>query len=272
MNDGIYLYPRLDQFAASIELESQMLHTPVDLLDRGNISHANAAPSATGGIPVPADLLLELQRLLREVAKDFNFPEPLNMARQQEFDRICGTLLFQKMRIVTGDAAEEGVWSFLSLVVVPEIAPWRFPSRHPNRLLGKSRNTFRRLWWRAWSLGPDLTEPPQGTFALNEDDYFQIMERTKLSGDRRTAQAIKQHMWTFDLQATADEKQSTRNHVLREVIKRLRAAKSHIAFHALSDDQLASLIDECTHASRIALGIAVHNAFEVSEVGSSAST
>lgn len=255
VNDGIYLYPRLDPLAAAIEVEAQSSYAHADLRDRGNISHASAAPSATGGIPIPANLLLELQTLLREVAEEFKSPAPLNMLRQQEFDRVCGTLLYQKMRIVTGDAAEEGVWSFISLVLVPEIAPWRFPNRHPSRLLGKPRNTFRRLWWRAWSLGPDLTEAPPGSFPLNEDDYFQIMERTKLSGDRRTAQAIKRHMWRFDAPSAAEDKQATRNAVLREVIKRLRAAKSHIAFLALDDQQLASLIEECTHASFDALGI-----------------
>lgn len=92
-----------------------------------------------------------------------------------------------------------------------------------------------------------------------------------MSGDRRAAQAIKRNMWKFCDEAMENEKQFTRNDVLREVIKRLRAAKSHIAFHALNDDQLVSLIDECTRASRLALGVRGNEAAKVYEMESSAS-
>ncbi|WOC62056.1 hypothetical protein RI444_05285 [Paenarthrobacter sp. AT5] len=255
MDEGIYLYPRLDSAAALRELDDQASQALSVLRMRTDTSHIHAAASATGGIPVPSALLEDLQTILREVADEFKFPKPLNLERQQEFDRICGTVLHNKMRVVPGDAAEEGIWSFVSLVLVPEIAPWRFPSRHPDRILGKPRNTFRRLWWRAWSLGPDLTVVPTGSLPLNEDDYFQIMERTSISGDKRTARELQARIWKYNPTLTGVEKGATRNDLLRELIKRIRAQKSHIAFHALDDDQLSLLIDDCLSSSAAILGV-----------------
>ena len=153
------------------------------------------------------------------------------------------------MGVVTADAAEEGVWSFLSLVLTPEIGPWRFPDRAEDRLLGRPRNVFRRLWWRAWALGPDLDVAPEGCSPLGEDEFVQIMERPSLGGNQRTARALRDALWRAECGGST----VGRSELMRQVTRRLRAVRSHVALDVLSGQQLSNLLDDLTSSSHRAL-------------------
>jgi hypothetical protein len=137
------------------------------------------------------------------------------------------------------------VWSFLTLVVCPEIGPWRFPGRTEERLLGEPRNVLRRLWWRAWTLGPNLSEAPEGCEPLGEDEFVQVMERPSLGGNRRTARALQFALW----RAEAAGLRMPRSELMRQLARRARAAKSHIQFDALSDEELGALLDRIVDQS-----------------------
>ena len=137
---------------------------------------------------------------------------------------------------------KKGVWSFLTVVVVPEIGPWRFPGRSEERLIGRPRNVLRRTWWRAWALGPDLDDAPDGCTPLGEDESVQIMERPSLGGNRRTARALQAALWRAEQSGLP----AARSEVMRELARRLRAAKSHISLDALDADELSDLLDRLT--------------------------
>jgi Family of unknown function (DUF6339) len=237
--DSVLLYPHLDPHRSRQLFEQQQALTLTELREGASTHHPEAACSPTGGVPVREDKLAELQTTLRSLCDDFGFPEPIKTSKQGEFDRICGTLLRRDMGIVPADAAQEGVWSFLSIILVPELAPWRFQARHENRLLGKRRNALRRLWWRAHVLGPDLTSVPQGCSPLNEDEFVQIMERTTIAKNRRLAQQVMHSLWRVELEGF----KGNRADLLREVIKLVRAERSHIAMDALSEEKLAAYLD-----------------------------
>jgi hypothetical protein len=153
------------------------------------------------------------------------------------------------MGIVTADAADEGVWSFLTLVLVPEIGPWRFPDRAEHRILGKPRNVLRRTWWRAWAFGSDLDWAPEGCTPLGEDEFVQIMERPSLGGNKRTARAIRDAVW----RAEAGGLDVARSELMREITRRFRAVRSHRAVDALTDVDLHELLNELTEESNKAL-------------------
>lgn len=235
----IYLYPRLPRSSARTIMAR---HAPLGLNDlraAASLSSPQAAPSATGGTPVPAHVLTEVQNGIRQIADQFGYPEPLSLAAQQALDHACGTFLLQSMNIVPADAAEEGVWSFLSLVVLPEFAPWRFPSRTEERLIGRPRNALRRLWWRAWALGPDLSWAPDGCTPLTEDESVQLMERPTVSGNRRTVKAVQHALWRAEKAGIA----LSRTDLVRLLIPRVRAARSNICLDALTDEGLDELLD-----------------------------
>lgn len=236
----IYLYPRLSRSSARIILAT---HVPLGLNDlRGTaaLSSPQAAPSPTGGTPVPEHILATVQNGIRQISDQFGYPAMLTLAAQQALDHACGTFLLQSMGIVPADAAEEGVWSFLSMVVLPEFAPWRFPSRTEERLIGRPRNALRRLWWRAWALGPDLSWAPEGCTPLMEDESVQIMERTTVSRNQRTAKAVQNALWRAEKAGIS----LNRPDLVRLLIPRVRAARSNICLDALSDENFDELLDE----------------------------
>lgn len=146
---GHLIYPRLDASSGRALVAERFGLSLSELHDLGTTGHPDAAPAPTGGHPVESARLLDVQTAIRAVAEAAGYPSRLRRGSEQAFDRPCGTAIFDSMEIVTADAADEGVWTFLTLVLVPEIGPWRFPDQDENRMLGKPRNVLRRLWWRA---------------------------------------------------------------------------------------------------------------------------
>ncbi len=192
-----------------------------------------------------ADHLAKIQESVRRVADEAGFPDALSHGSEQAFDRPCGSVLYRTMDIVPADAAEDGVWTFLSVVVLPEIGPWRFPSRAEDRLLGRPRNALRRLWWRAWAFGENLDEAPDGCGPLGEDEFVQVMERPSLGGNQRTARAIRDALWRAEQAGLS----VPRSELMRELTRRLRAERSHRALDVLNDAELTSLLDSIAATS-----------------------
>lgn len=241
---GTWIYPRLDPSTARKVLFERRGMDLSELAGLGALSHAEAAPAPTGGHPVVERTLGAVQEAVRDVASAAGYPDPLR-GRTQTFDRPCGRELFKTMGIVTADAADEGVWSFVTLVVVPEIGPWRFPDMADDRMLGRPRNVLRRLWWRAWALGESLDEAPHGCAPLGEDESVQIMERPSLGGNQRTARALRDALW----RAEAGGLTIARSEVMRQLARRLRAERSHLALDVLTDEALAEVIDDLAQIS-----------------------
>lgn len=238
--EAIYIYPRLPRTAAHKVIAELTGASPQDLAAYGTLSHPSAAPAAVGGSPIPKHELGRIQEGIREIMYQYGFPAQLGLVDRQNLDRSLGTYLYKNMNIVPGDAAEEGVWSFLSLIVVPELGPWRFPDRAESRLVGKPRNVLRRLWWRAWALGPDLTSAPSGCSPLSEDEYVQIMERSRLSGNRRAARAVQAAVWRADADGILT---MPRTDLMRGLVQRVLATRSHIVLDVLTDDEIVELTD-----------------------------
>lgn len=242
---GRFLFPRLPiEIAKGLAADVSTRSLPA-LRSEAAVSHLHAAPNAVGGLVAPEKHIRAVTHVVRELADDFNFPAPMSQVRQAEFDRLCGTLLLREMQIITADAGVRDVWSFMTLVALPEIGVWRFPNTPAERLLGGTRNTLQRLWWRAWSLGPDLTQLPDSSVALGEDDYVQIMERPTISGNRRIAQSLQKAIW---MTSVKDEPFS-RSELVREFTKMLRARRSHLSFDSLNDEALNELVAEICAAT-----------------------
>lgn len=236
MSPGSLLYPRLRSDAAAQLLQEEATLGLEELRRLSRLEHPDAAPAPTGGRPVSRPEIEAVRAAIRDTAGWAGYPSPLR-GSEREFDEKCGAVLFETMGIVTADAADVGVWSFLSLVVLPEIGPWRYPGRHPERLTGGPRNVLRMLWWRAWALGPE-TSPPAGCEPLGEDEYVAIMERS-LGGNPRIARGLRDALWRCERMKPG----FARSEIMRRMALRLRAARSHTCLDALSDLQLESLLD-----------------------------
>jgi hypothetical protein len=241
MSSATLLYPRLNRAVAQRILNERSNFPLEKLREMGSLDHPDAAPSATGGRPVTTEKLRDIQSAIRQIANEAGYPKAI-AGSTQTFDRPCGSALYRLMEIVPADAAEEGVWSFMTVVLVPEIGPWRFPRQSDDRILGRPRNVLRRLWWRAWALGPDLETAPVGCEPLGEDESVQIMERPSLGGNRRSARALQTALWSAEVTGLT----VPRSELMRQLARRLRATKSHISLDALDDQSLAVLLKRLT--------------------------
>ncbi|WP_007024503.1 hypothetical protein [Saccharomonospora iraqiensis] len=242
-------YPRLNENAAR-DLLSEL--TPLDVEElkrRSDTTHPQSDWYPTASHRVTAGRLADLRESIRSIAEDYGYPHAMGIrsAKYRLFDQRVSVELLDRMDIVPADAAHEGVWSFLSLVLLPDVSLWRFPNRQEKddyeRILGKPRNVFRRLWWRSYILGTTAGE------GLLEDEAVAILERPSIGGDPRLAAEIaRQHLKTI-----GNDKRLSRTELLREAAKRVRRRNAVVTFPALTDTGLSATISEIFEESASAL-------------------
>lgn len=245
---GLY-YPRLPEaVAAGLMMEMTGL-THDDLIERSAVEHRASSFYPTRTAEVGPERLRDLQSSVRELASECGYPASGGKGSPalREFDQRCCKLLFEQMDIVAADAANDGVWSFISLVLLPDVAFWRFPNRRERedyeRLLGRPRNVFRRLWWRAHNVGVDLG--PQ----LLEDEAVGILERSAIGGNPTVARAIA----TEHIRRTSHDLPVQRTELLRDAMKRVRRVAAIVSLGALEPHDLEVVIAEVFDAAAKAL-------------------
>ncbi|MCT1515624.1 hypothetical protein [Dietzia cercidiphylli] len=210
-----------------------------ELRDLADVKHVRSYYHPNFPYRASVELLCSLRSGVEELAAKNGFPDRAKQGGAADFDREVATFLFSEMSILPADAAVEEVWNFFTLVLLPHIALWRYPNTGQNfeypRLIGKRRNVFRKLWWRAFVLGPALSEK------LGEDETVGIMERPSIGGNRSLARAIVIAHVRVQLQNPGKYPASE---FLREVNKRIRAINSVRGLTFLSETELQREIDE----------------------------
>lgn len=147
-----------------------------------------AAEYSSFGTVVPEAQITEIGLLLRTTAGHHGYPDEVRGQPLIRFDQEVAGPLHVALPLSPWLAADEGVWAFMTLIVAPDVAVWRYRQRHPDRLLGGPRNVFRRLWWRAELLGDGPEDAPA---VMGEDQLVGVMERTDAIGaDPRIARAF----------------------------------------------------------------------------------
>lgn len=199
-----------------------------------NVSHQHAAPVATGGRVATAkdiehlrdSVIQEMQPWLADAASG-----PLNRVA---FDAALGRALHEFLDIIPADAAHDETWSFLTLVVFPDIAALRFPEMHDARMLGKPRNVLRRVWVRAAVLGDLLYDHPR---PLGEDELVGLFERSALARNHRLVRIAAEAVM-------AQEGASNRSVWARHLYKLIRYSTGPAMLDVLTDEELRELVDE----------------------------
>lgn len=231
-------YPRISQAVASDLLAELSTLTAGELPARSALEHRSMTFYPTATRRAGPEQLGRLRDALRAVAARNGYPQAAQRGSAQfrKFDQAIALILHNEMDIVVADASDDGVWSFLSLVVAPDVAFWRFPNRQARedyeRLLGRPRNVFRRLWWRAHVLGPELGP------RLLEDEAVAILERPAIGGNPAVARAIA----TAHLAATGADAAVPRTELLRDAMKRVRRLAAVVALEGLQQNELDELV------------------------------
>ena len=187
---------------------------------------------------------------VREIADECGFPMEMNLQTQQHFDRQLGTELLQIINVAPVFAAKREMWTFLSCVVLPELAPWRYTSDevHKDRVLGGDRDLLRSRWWRAWSLGPDLTFAPKNRTPLREDEFTSIMERPAIGYTPRLAAAARDCIWRHE-----NHVGNRRMTFTRGLTRRIVSERTFRMLDLLSDEELSDVLDDMAREVRKSL-------------------
>ncbi|MFC9611994.1 DUF6339 family protein [Streptomyces sp. NPDC056938] len=249
-----FLYPRLLAEQARPLFEAYRNLTVDELAGRVAVTHESAVYVATGGDRIAAGQLQNLRENVLVLAKAAGFPNDSDRTRNADFDLRLAALLHAEMGIVPAEAASRDVWAFLALVLLPDIAFWRYPQPPKDRVLGTdlTRHVFGRLWWRAQLVrSSDDPEPYSALEILGEAAFDQIYaRRAALGGSPHMVRAILR-VWT-DLDLAGLSERDT----LRDFLKRLLRLAPFVLFdgvgeHAL-DQELRAVAQESVDAQRIA--------------------
>lgn len=234
VNTGHFVYPRLSDGVGLQLLNEMRTAASFGTIRRMVASgHAEAVAVPTGGAPISSVELENLRNLVVEELGDAVVLDKGIIGDRGKFDRVLGRSLYQNMAIVHSDAAHREVWTFLSTVVFPDLVYARFPDLHQDRVLGRPRNTLRRVWEREAVLG-DLQE--QAEKPLGEDELTGLFERTSVSRNSRLVRAVAKNVLNYTGQ--------NRSEYMRTLMIRITKLTGPFFLDVLTDDALEKLVDE----------------------------
>ncbi|MGW5861935.1 DUF6339 family protein [Streptomyces sp. NPDC055239] len=224
---------------------------PHDLAEHVTYRHESAVYVATGGDRITETQLRDLRARILETAARSGFPEESSRAARARFDLDLAALLHSEMELMPAEAASGDVWAFLALILLPDVAYWRYPRPPGDRVVASdlTRHVFGRLWWRAHLVrDPAAPEPYAALDILGEAAFDQIYARRKsLGGSPHLVRNIL-HAWAaVDLQGLAERV------VLRDFLKRLLRLAPFVIFEALDDAELRAELRAVAEESVAAL-------------------
>jgi hypothetical protein len=232
-----YVYPRLPLAVARArcaEIGEAWARSGLDAVTRlSDVSHPRAAPVATGGRVRDPDQIADIRRAVCERLGPWLADGEIQRGNAAAFDLELGQVLHKELAIVPADAAHVGAWSFLTLVVLPDIAVVRFPALHVDRLIGTPRNVLRRTWIREEVLGDLMhsTDRP-----LGEDELVGLFERTALARNRRLIRRLAVAVQSYD-------GRTARSQWARDLYVGVTYATGPRILDALTDPELDALIE-----------------------------
>lgn len=230
------LYPRLLSEQARLlygELNRKDLQ---QLVQQAATAHDAAVYVATGGDRVSENRLRALRRLVLDLAAEAGFPDRGGTGLRTQFDLRLAETLHSEMDLIPAEAASGDVWAFLALVLLPDVAFWRYPNNR-ERILGTdlTRHVFGRMWWRAQLVyDPGAEEPYEALKVLGEAAFDQIYARRKALGNSPHLVKGILRVWnSLDLTGLSERD------VLRDFLKRLLRLAPFVLFESLDDRTLA---------------------------------
>jgi hypothetical protein len=236
--------PRLTRESALQLLDSLPIS---DLAELGSVMPDTSSAvtfTPVGGTRVAHETLSQLRVEVLSLAREYGMPNSLQ--NPSEFEGRTARLLREHLQISPNEASHEEVWSYLTCCWLLDVAVWRFGVQADRRrFVGNvNRNTFRRLWWRAEVLGPDID-----LTQLGEDELVNIMERPTIAADVRLARAVAREFLSRVHRGAAD----SRMQLMREAMKRLLRLTPLIAFTALDERGIESIVEEIFDAAAVGL-------------------
>jgi len=227
------------------------------------LEHPQRFYQASGGDRLPDDELEVARAAIRAIAKKSGFPDqPPTSSRNQAYasfeaavaEWFAGWVVLDVERPgITAETTRRDWWSYLTLVVLPDVACWRWVSETQGnllkheRFLGGGRNTFQRIHRRVLCLDRGTDHPDRFGLIreLKEDDFSAILERPSLSSSPRIARMIAEELLLMRARLSeAGWGLGQQQSVYRQAIKALCAYGIVTVFDLLDDAQLQDVVRE----------------------------
>jgi hypothetical protein len=225
------LYPRLLAEQAKTLHDLYRTLEIAELGRRHSTVHDSSIFAAVGGDRAGIEDLAALRVAVLQLATTQGFPGESTRDARRDFDLQVAEFLHSGMQMVPAEAAAGDVWAFLALVLLPDVAYWRYPQPPGDRVLGTdiTRHVFGRLWWRAHLVYSSDDAAPYGALGiLGEAAFDQIYARRKALG--ASPHLVKAILRTW---AGLDLKDLDERDVLRGFLQRLLRLSPFMIFDAL---------------------------------------
>jgi hypothetical protein len=249
------LYPRLARRFANDEFEKQGSMSVAEREQRANTTHPMQTWPATGAVRVTVAELSETREAVLGVARDHGWPEPLTREKQRGFDLAAAQVLWERASLTPAEAGFGDVWSFLALVLVPDVVWWRASgSTNIERFVGTdlTRHTLARLWWRAHLLNWGTDDSPASwslwaESSIGEADLDQI--QTRRGGYGRSPKMFRSLLRAYPtVIATATSAETDRRELWRQAFLRwLLRLGAFTNFSGLTEDEITEELLKLTN-------------------------
>lgn len=237
------LYPRVGNRVA-LDIYNEIGELSISELRLGAAcTHPQEYFASTGGNRISKEEIDLIAKTVREFAVKHGYPEKVGNSQSSAFDGELARWLSGQLAIIDGEGARAEMWSFVSLLVLPDVVKWRFQNFHRSRCLGGRRNCFQRLWLRGkiFDLGAEADDRWRIVDKLTEDAFVSIIERPSIAENRDLARIVGL-CWI-----EAQEKVGAGNmeKINRTALRSLRASFTLYEFDCLENEELSQLVHEC---------------------------
>jgi hypothetical protein len=254
------LIPQIPSGVAEALLPALALAKP-DAMEPGDeFRHSQTIVQPTGGLPISDVLLKQLRDPIVTSARKHGFPgsRPTSFL---DFELDVAEVLanwpplWKGQGTPSGEALRNDCWTFITVVVLPDVALWRWPAKSDEsgpgsrswrgRMVGGTRNTFQRIFRRVMCLDRGEEHPDRWGLIrrLQEDDFSAILERPGLSSNREIAVCLGEEYLAMK-QRLSQLTAAIRQDVYRQATKAIRAYGVVQPLDLMSAENRAHLIQD----------------------------
>jgi hypothetical protein len=233
------LIPQIPAGVAEPLLAQLAISRHADLDPGAELRCPQAITQPTGGMPITDTLLNELRTAIVKAAQNVGFPgsRPTSFLRfELEVAQVLAAWspLWNAQGSPSGEALRNDCWTFITMVLLPDVALWRWPAKGgedgpgsrswKGRMVGGSRNAFQRIFRRVMCLDRGADHPDRWGLIreLQEDDFSAILERPGLSSNREVAVCLGEEYLAMK-QRLSQLSAGDRQEVYRQATKAIRA-------------------------------------------------
>lgn len=245
-DEKFQLWPRISRSIAETIYQEEVAKGKVP---PATMSHAQMTFGPTGGRVTTREIERFRSGVL-EVATRFGFGSQDGVGSAgTSFDREVAAIVRRDLSMTWEEAGQSGVWSMVSLMVLPDVTYWRWSSDRGNPstkerwiCVDPTRHAWGRLWWQETMCHdrPGLLEK------FNESELNQFFERTSFTRHRE--------FFIYFLEAVVPFLDIlSRRELIRDVAKRMRRRLAFIDTFSLTNVELKALVNDVVEESASAL-------------------